>query len=62
MYIRIHQIMAVPIYTENYKTFRVPVMAQWWVQSMVLLSGLRIQYCHKLWCRSQKRFRSSVLL
>ena len=24
-----------------------------WVQSLLLLSGLRIQHCHELWCRSQ---------
>jgi len=25
-----------------------------------LLSGLRIQHCRELWCRSQSRFRSCV--
>ena len=24
-----------------------------WVQSLALLSGLRIWHCHELWCRSQ---------
>ena len=42
---------------------RVPVMAQWkqiqlgtmrlHVQSLALLSELRIWHCHELWCRSQ---------
>ena len=45
----------------------VPAMAQWkriWLASMrtqvrylASLSGLRIQHCHELWCRSQMRFR-----
>ena len=30
------------------------------VQSLALLSGLRIQHCHKLWHRSKMWFRSSV--
>ena len=46
-------------------------MAQWeqiWlgsirtqVQSLALLSGLRIQHCHELWCRSQKRLSPELL-
>ena len=32
------------------------------VQSMALLSGLRIQDCHKLWCRSQTQLRSHIAL
>ena len=42
-----------------------PVMAQWkgiqlgtrklWVRSLASLSGLGIQSCCELWCRSQKR-------
>ena len=45
------------------KTPGVPTVVQWvknptvsvrmWVQSLALLSGLRIWCCHKLWCRSQ---------
>ena len=31
-----------------------------WVLSLVLLSGLRIQCCLELGCRSQKWFRSGV--
>ena len=31
-----------------------------WVQSLVLLSGLRIRYCHELWCRLQMRVGSCV--
>ena len=48
----------------------VPIMAQWLtnltmnyevtVRSLVLLSGLRIQHCHELWCRSQMRLGSQV--
>ena len=30
------------------------------VQSLASLSGLRIQYCHKLWYRSQMQLRSGV--
>ena len=32
------------------------------VQSLVLLSGLRIQRCHELWCRSQTQLGSGALL
>ena len=31
-----------------------------WVQSLALLSGLRIQHFHELWYRSQTRLRSCV--
>ena len=30
------------------------------VQSLALLSGLRIQRCHELWCRSQMWLRSDI--
>ena len=30
------------------------------VQSLALLSGLRIGHCHELWCRSQTQLRSRV--
>ena len=30
------------------------------VQSLALLSGLRIWHCHELWCRSQMQLRSHV--
>ena len=29
------------------------VFMRMWVRSLALFSGLRIQRCHKLWCRSQ---------
>ena len=32
------------------------------VQSLASLSGLRIQHCRKLWCRSQTRLRSGVAM
>ena len=48
----------------------VPIMAQWkqiqlgtmrlQVQSLALLTGLRIQHCHDLWCRLQMWLGSSV--
>ena len=48
----------------------VPVVAQWkgirivsmrmWVQALASLSGLRIQCCHRLWCRSQMGLGSGV--
>ena len=31
-----------------------------WVRPLALLSGLRIQCCHELWCRLQTRFRSGI--
>lgn len=31
-----------------------------WVQSLVLLSGLRIQHCHELWCKLQMWLVSGV--
>ena len=47
-----------------------PFVAQWkqiWlgtmglrVQSLVSLSGLRIEHCHELWCRSQMRLRPCI--
>ena len=30
------------------------------VQSLALLSGLRIWHCHELWCRLQMQLRSDV--
>ena len=30
------------------------------VQSLALLSGLRVWRCHKLWCRSKMRLRSYI--
>ena len=30
------------------------------VQFLASLSGLRIQHCQKLWCRSQMRLRSGI--
>ena len=30
------------------------------VQSLALLSGLRIQHCHELWCRSQTWLKSGI--
>ena len=30
------------------------------VRSVALLSGLRIQHCHELWCRSQTQLGSCV--
>ena len=48
----------------------VPIVAQWKqirlgtmrlrIQSLALLSGLRIRCCCELWCRSQMRLRSDV--
>ena len=50
----------------------VPVVAQWkqtqlvslrtWVQSLALLSELRIQHCHELWCSLQMRLGSGVVV
>ena len=31
-----------------------------WVRSLASLSGLRIQICHELWCRSQAQLGSGV--
>ena len=45
------------------------MVAQWkgtqlvtrmWVQSLALLSGLRTQRCHELWCRLHMRLGSGV--
>ena len=32
------------------------------VQSLALLSVLKIQHCHKLWCRSKMRLRSCIVV
>ena len=47
-----------------------PIVVQWkriqlgtvrmWVQSLALLSGLRIKRCRELWCRSQTQLRCGV--
>ena len=49
----------------------VPIAVQWkqtrlvstrmHVQSLALLSGLRICHCHELWCRLQTQLRSQLL-
>ena len=39
---------------------RLIVSVRMWVQGLALLSGLRIQRCHKLQCRSQMWLGSSV--
>ena len=31
-----------------------------WVQSLASFSGLRIQCCHELWCRSQMQLGSCI--
>ena len=41
------------------KQIRVGTM-RLWVRSLASLSGLRIQRCHELWCRSQTRLRSGM--
>ena len=33
-----------------------------WIRSLALLSGLRIQCCRKLWCKSQMRLGSHVAM
>ena len=50
----------------------VPVMMQWQqiqlgtirllIQSLALLSGLRIWHCHELWCRSQTQLGSGIAM
>ena len=30
------------------------------VQSLVLLSGLRIRHCHEMWCRLQMQLKSHI--
>ena len=61
------------MYIIQYKKFLwVPVMAQrkqiqlgtmrLRVWSLASLNGLRIQYCHELWCRSQMWLRSGVAM
>ena len=52
--------------------FRVSFVDQWvtnltismriLVWSLTLLSGLRIQHCHELWCRSQTQIRSDIAM
>ena len=58
------------LYSFNIFNFRVAVTAQWrriWlgtmklqVWSLAFLSGLRIQHCHKLWCRSKMWLGSGI--
>ena len=54
------------IYSNFERYSRVPIVVQWkwiwlgtmrlWLQSLALLSGLRILHCRELWCRSQMWF------
>ena len=37
-----------------------PVTMRLQVQSLALLSGLRIRHCCELWCRSQTRLRCYI--
>ena len=36
------------------------VSVRMWVQSPAMFSGLRIWYCHELWCSLQMQFGSGV--
>ena len=41
---------------------RTLVSMRMWVQSLASRSGLRIQHCHELWCKSQMQLRSGVAM
>ena len=67
---KLGNITVVVSYIQNERTAGVPVMMQQkqirlgimrlWVRPLALLSGLRIQHCCELWCRSQMQLRSGV--
>ena len=50
----------------------VPIVVQWkriqlvslrmWIRSLASISGLRIQRCSELWCRSKMRLGSGIVL
>ena len=50
----------------------VPIVAQWLMNptsiledvgsSLAFLSGLRIEHCHEMWCRSQTQLRSPIVV
>ena len=44
-----------PLWLIRVRTWLVPM--RMWVWSLASLSGLRIQHCHELWCRSQTWLR-----
>ena len=48
----------VPIVVQ-WKRIRLGTM-RWWVHSLALLSGLRIQRCHELWHRLQTPLGSGI--
>ena len=50
----------VPIVVQQ-KQIRLGTMSLW-VQSLALLSRLKIQPCRELWCRSQTRLGSDLTL
>ena len=50
--------LGVPV-AEQWKRIRLVTM-RLQVQSLASLSGLRIQHCHELWCRSQMWLRSLI--
>ena len=59
-------------YTFKKEEEEIPTVAQWvmdqlvfkrtQVRSLASLSGLKIQHCHGLWCRSQTRLGSGVAM
>ena len=52
--------MEFPLWLSRLRTRLVSMRVQ--VQSLALPSGLRIQHCHELWCRSQTLLSSQTLL
>ena len=58
------------VYKNSTCFYRIPIVAQWkqiWlasmrtqIQSLDLLSGLRMLHCHELWCWSQMLARSGI--
>ena len=51
-------IIGVPVLAQQ-KRIRLGTM-RFWIQSLALLSGLRIRHCQELWCGSQTRLGSVI--
>ena len=58
--LRIKNFFEVPIVVQR-KHIQLGTM-RLWVQSLALLSGLRIWHYHELWYRSQTRLRSGIAM
>ena len=58
VYLKMELLVGVPIMAQRKRIWLVSIRMQ--VQSLASLSGLRLQHCPELWCRSQVWLRSGI--